>query len=50
MFAVNMLIHTDAGDTFSFQEISAWLKEAGFVNPRRIDPPGPVSIVLAEKP
>ncbi|HEY3935949.1 MAG TPA: methyltransferase [Bryobacteraceae bacterium] len=50
IFAVNMLVHTNAGDTFSFEEISGWLKEAGFANARRIDPPGPVSIILAAKP
>jgi hypothetical protein len=50
IFAVNMLVHTDSGDTFSFEEIGSWLQEAGLVNPRRIDPPGPVSIVLADKP
>jgi hypothetical protein len=50
IFAVNMLAHTDHGDTFSFEEISGWLKEAGLVNPRRIDPGGPVGLVLADKP
>jgi precorrin-6B methylase 2 len=49
-FAVNMLAHTDAGDAFSFEEISGWLREAGFIHPRRIDPGGPASIVLADKP
>ena len=34
LFAVNMLVATDQGDTFSFEEIAAWLKETGFVNPR----------------
>jgi len=50
IFAVNMLAHTDYGDTFSFEEISAWLKEAGLVNPRKIEPGGPVGLVLADKP
>jgi len=50
IFAVNMLAHTDNGDTFSFEEISGWLKEAGLVNPRRIDPGGPVGLVMADKP
>src|SRR5829696_5062436 len=34
IFAVNMLVNTDQGDTFSFEEIAGWLKAAGFVNPR----------------
>jgi len=50
IFAVNMLAHTDHGDTFSFEEISGWLKEAGLVNPRKIEPGGPVGLVLADRP
>ena len=26
-----MLVHTEAGDTFTFAEIARWLREAGFV-------------------
>ena len=50
LFAVNMLVATENGDTFSFEEISAWLKEAGFVNPRTLDAPGPSPLILATKP
>jgi 2-polyprenyl-3-methyl-5-hydroxy-6-metoxy-1,4-benzoquinol methylase len=50
IFAVNMMAMTDAGDTFSFEEISGWLIEAGFVNPRKIEPGGPVTIVVADRP
>jgi ubiquinone/menaquinone biosynthesis C-methylase UbiE len=50
IFAVNMLAHTEHGDTFSFEEISGWLKEAGLVNPRKAEPAGPVGIVMADKP
>jgi ubiquinone/menaquinone biosynthesis C-methylase UbiE len=50
LFAVNMLVNTDAGDTFSFEEISAWLTEAGFVDARTLDAPGPSPLVLATKP
>ena len=49
IFAVNMLAHTENGDTFSFEEISAWLKETGLVNTRKIEPGGPVGLVLADK-
>jgi ubiquinone/menaquinone biosynthesis C-methylase UbiE len=48
-FAVNMLVNTDEGDTFSFEEISQWLAEAGFTNPRKIDPGGPASVIVAQK-
>jgi ubiquinone/menaquinone biosynthesis C-methylase UbiE len=49
-FAVNMLVNTDEGDTYSFEEISGWLAEAGFTNARTIDSPGPSPLVLATKP
>jgi precorrin-6B methylase 2 len=50
LFAVNMLVNTDEGDTFSFDEISAWLSEAGFTNARTLEAPGPSPLVLATKP
>jgi ubiquinone/menaquinone biosynthesis C-methylase UbiE len=50
IFAVNMLVNTDEGDTFTFPEISGWLKEAGFAEPRLLDAPGPSPLVLAVKP
>lgn len=39
-FALNMLVGTRAGDTFTANEISNWLVDAGFRSPQRIDPPG----------
>jgi 2-polyprenyl-3-methyl-5-hydroxy-6-metoxy-1,4-benzoquinol methylase len=50
IFAVNMLINTDEGDTYSFEEISEWLREAGFTNARQLDSPGPSPLILATKP
>jgi hypothetical protein len=50
IFAVNMLVNTERGDTFSFEEISGWLTEAGFVNARTLDTHGPSPLVLATKP
>ena len=49
-FAINMLVNTECGDTFSFEEISAWLVEAGFINPRTIPTHGPSPLILATKP
>jgi hypothetical protein len=50
IFAVNMLVNTDSGDTWSFGEIAGWLRDAGFRDPRAIDAPGPSPLILATKP
>jgi len=50
IFAVNMLVNTTQGDAYSFAEIAAWLKEAGFENLRTMDAPGPAPLILANKP
>ncbi len=50
LFAVNMLVNTAEGDTFSFEEISGWLREAGFTNPRLLEVPAVSPLVLATKP
>lgn len=50
IFAVNMLVNTENGDTFSFEELSEWLQAAGFVDARTLDAPGPSPLVLATKP
>jgi precorrin-6B methylase 2 len=50
IFAVNMLVNTDIGGTYSFEEIGAWLRETGFVDVRQLDSPGPSPLILASKP
>ncbi len=50
IFAVNMLVNTEEGDTFSFEEIKSWLDEAGFENVRTVDSPSVSPLVLATKP
>ncbi len=50
LFAGNMLVNTDEGDTFSFEEISGWLADAGFTNARLLEVPGPSPLILATKP
>jgi ubiquinone/menaquinone biosynthesis C-methylase UbiE len=50
IFAVNMLVNTDQGDTWSFNEISGWLRDAGFENARLLDSPGPSPLILANRP
>ena len=36
MFAINMLVNTRGGDTYTFQEVEQGLKEAGFTNVRLV--------------
>lgn len=50
IFAVNMLVNTDCGDTYSFEEIGGWLREAGFIEVRTLDTHGPSPLILATKP
>jgi ubiquinone/menaquinone biosynthesis C-methylase UbiE len=50
MFAVQMLVNTERGDTFSFNEIKSWLGEAGFKKVRKLEAPGPSPLILATKP
>ncbi len=49
LFALNMLVGTPAGSTYSFEEYSAWLREAGFVEVRQIRLPGPSSLIVGVK-
>jgi ubiquinone/menaquinone biosynthesis C-methylase UbiE len=48
-FALNMLLATEEGDTFSFEEISGWLQEAGFEKARLLEAPGLSPLILATK-
>jgi len=49
VFAVQMLVNTQTGDTFSFNEIKSWLEQAGFTDARTLDAPGPSPLILATK-
>jgi 2-polyprenyl-3-methyl-5-hydroxy-6-metoxy-1,4-benzoquinol methylase len=51
IFAVNMLVNSDEGDTFSFDEIRGWLQHAGFERVRTVEAPGLAPLlILATKP
>ena len=50
VFAINMLVNTENGGTYSFEEISSWLAEAGFINARTLATHGPSPLILATKP
>ena len=49
IFAVNMLVSTEEGDTYSFAEIAGWLKQAGFENARTMAAPGSAPLILANR-
>jgi O-methyltransferase domain len=50
IFALNMLVHTDEGGTYSPSEIGGWLREAGFADVRLLSVPAPSPLILATKP
>lgn len=51
IFAVNMLVNSDEGDTFSFDEICGWLRHTGFERVRTVEAPGLAPLlILATKP
>ena len=49
LFALNMLVGTRAGATYSEPEYEAWMKDAGFAEAKRVRLPGPVSLMVATK-
>ena len=51
LFAINMLVATDAGGTYTFREIAAGLAAAGFRDARLIQPGAAMdALVEARKP
>lgn len=48
LFAVNMLVNTEDGDTFSMGEIRRWLHEAGFGDVGTIDAPAPSPLIVGK--
>lgn len=49
LFAVNMLVNTAGGNTYTAGEFKRWLRQAGFVGARRRNLPGPSSLILARR-
>lgn len=49
LFALNMLVGTRAGNTYTEQEYSDWLGAAGFREIRRIRLAGPAGLILAAR-
>ena len=50
LFALNMLVGTRAGDSYSGEEYAAWLRNAGFAEVRTVGLPGPTGLVIGKRP
>ena len=50
LFAVNMLVGTEAGSTYSHEEYSAWMRGAGFEEVRHLRLPGPSGLMMGRRP
>ena len=48
-FALNMLVGTEDGDTYTEAEVKSWLKKSGFTGIRRLGEEGPASMIIARK-
>jgi cyclopropane fatty-acyl-phospholipid synthase-like methyltransferase len=49
LFALNMLVGTEAGSSYSEEEYSTWLRAAGFQDVRRVRLPGPSGLMLGTR-
>jgi ubiquinone/menaquinone biosynthesis C-methylase UbiE len=50
LFAVNMLVNTEEGDTFTLAQYRQWLEAAGFHQVRTLEAPSPSPLIVASKP
>ncbi len=50
LFALNMLVNTSGGSTYSEKEYTEWFTNAGFHQPETILLPGPSDLMVARKP
>lgn len=49
LFAINMLVGTQGGNSYSVPEYAAWLNDAGFQEIRHVRLPGPTGLVIASR-
>jgi predicted nicotinamide N-methyase len=49
-FALNMLVNTNGGDTYTEAEIVSWLEKAGLVDAARVSSPPDPGVIVARKP
>jgi ubiquinone/menaquinone biosynthesis C-methylase UbiE len=48
IFALNMLVNTEEGDTFSAREIQQWLRETGFDDTEVLQAPSPSPLLIGK--
>lgn len=48
LFSLNMLVSTESGASYSECEYTEWMKAAGFADVRRINLPGPSSLIVGK--
>jgi len=49
LFALNMLVNTRAGASYSEPEYTAWMNKAGFADAKLVRVPGPANLMIATK-
>jgi SAM-dependent methyltransferase len=49
MFALNMLVGTRQGNTYTEEEYAGWMREAGFSRIRRVALPGPAHLMIGTR-
>ncbi len=50
LFALNMLVGTRQGNTYTEEEYASWMREAGFDGIRRVALPGPAHLMIGARP
>ncbi len=50
LFALNMLVGTRSGSSYSEPEYAEWLRDAGFVEVRRVPLSGPTDLMVGQRP
>lgn len=49
IFAINMLVNTESGRSYGWDEVESWLAEAGLVGMERMETPGQPGLIMARK-
>jgi hypothetical protein len=50
LFAINMLVGTDGGNTYTEPDYAGWMQEAGFASVQRIKLTGPADLIVGVAP